>query len=179
MFLSKSVPRDGLGAFTMLEMLLVLALIGLLSTVAIKGVSGMLSSAPPTPKEVVAQMLAASRRYALSNECTVRMSYSDEKHALEAAADDGTELPEMPLPTGASVQFLPVQTTDASGGASGSVFDAVAGSGASADLPYITFYADGTCSMVKVSVQAAEKPPLNLAIDPWTGGQVLTRTTLN
>ena len=86
----------------MLEMLLVLALIGLLTTISIKGVSGMLSSAPPTAKQVVAQMLATARRYALTNECTVRMSFSADKPAMEAVAEDGTELPEIPLPAGST-----------------------------------------------------------------------------
>ena len=173
-FPSPSALRAGSGGFTLLEMLLVIALIALLTTVSIKGVSNLLSNGPPTAKQVVAQMQAAARRYALTNECTVRLSYSAEQEAMEAVASDGTELPELKLPTGASVQFLPLQSTDASGGASSAIFDSVAGSGASADLPYVTFYEDGTCTLYQLRITTAEGRPLDLPIDPWTGGSMLS-----
>jgi prepilin-type N-terminal cleavage/methylation domain-containing protein len=167
--------RAGLGAFTMLEMLLVLALIGLLTTVAVKGISNMLSNGPPTAKEAFGQMMAAARRYALSNECEVRMTFSAEKQEMDAVAADGTEIPAIPMPAGAAVTFLPIQSTNASGGASGGVFDAIAGQGASTDLPYVTFYDDGTCTMFQAHITTNIGAPLTLSIDPWTAGQMLTQ----
>ena len=42
-----------------------------------------------------------------------------------------------------------------------------------ANLPYITFYPDGTCTPFRVQMKTGNNSPRIVAIDPWTCAPML------
>ncbi len=171
---------QGRQAFTLLEVLMVLALIGLLSGVMISGVDRMLNPGPDSPAQVFWKMTAASRRYALQNECEVRMTVDDSTDEMQAHASDGTDLPPIKLPEGSKLSFLPgttlVSTNTSLVSASTTTNNAMNADGT---MAYITFYGDGTCTPFQAQIAGganATGPVPPIEVDPWTCGPMLKPT---
>ena len=152
-------------AFTLIEILLVLALIGLLTSVFVVGVNRMLETPPVTAEGAFWAMVTEARRYALQHEINVRMTFDETTTSLLATADDGTVLPAVVAPTGTKYVFQPGLTasTASSGLGSSLVTDT--------PLTAIMFYSDGTCSLFRLQVEGGGFG-MNAAqivqIDPWT-----------
>jgi len=167
--------------FTLLEILLVLALIGLLSGMLITGATRMLNPGPETPAQAFWTMASAARRYALLNETEVRVSYDASTSTLTGSALNGTDLPAVPVPGGADLVFISGISPTTQANANTSLFDDVLGNGSDATISSVIFYRDGTCNPFRVSVEGglagtgvAGAP---IAVDPWTAGPMLTATS--
>lgn len=163
---------------------MVLAIIGLLTTVTLTGVNRMLNPGPDTPQQAFWKMMAAARHYALLNECEVRLLQDGATGELEAYAVDGTELPPAKLPDGITLSFMPVLTSDSISSASGTLATATNSLLLSTDgsLNYITFRNDGTCTPAQVEFKGMNTSDGNaptMGIDPWTGGPLLNPGTAN
>ncbi len=176
----------GRRAFTLLEILLVLALIGLLSGMMITGATRMLNPGPETPTQAFWTMAGAARRYALLNETEVRMSYDTTTGELVASATNGTDLPPVKVPGGGDLVFISGISPTALASpntAVGSVFGDILGNGTDTTISSVVFYRDGTCTPFRVTVEGAtagnDAASPTIAVDPWTGGPMLVAVATN
>lgn len=144
---------------------MVLALMGLLTSVLVVGANRMLASPPVTAEGAFWQMVAAVRRYSLQHEINVQMSFDEMSTSLMATAEDGTILPAVVAPTGSKLTFLPGLSAPTGSSGLGGI--------ALLDTPLttITFYSDGTCSLFRLQVESGgfgTVAPQIVQIDPWT-----------
>lgn len=148
-------------AFTLLEILLAVALLGLLSAALVGGASYLLDSRPRTPTEIFWTAVRETRREALTGEREVRLSF-DEKEK-QFVADDGRAPKTYPVagPRSLTISFLPAVASPSSARLiGGSLFESEA-------IPAVTFYPDGTCSPFRLQIRSTGEPTV-LEIDPWT-----------
>jgi prepilin-type N-terminal cleavage/methylation domain-containing protein len=170
--------------FTLLEILLSLAIIALLAAVLIGGSAALLNDRPVSPEEIFWQAVQEARKTALKNAREVRLKYDGEAGAFvivdgrapATLAADGFTLEEVPLrrlevperdDTELRVDFL--------GTAKGGNMILVGGVLLEAQpIPFVTFFGDGTCTPFRV--QFARSGSANtLSIDPWTCAPVLEK----
>lgn len=156
--------------FTLLEILLVLALIGLLASVLIGGSSRLLADRPVTVEGVFWQAAATARRAALQSDREVRLRYDGAKRTLVAALPGGETT--FPLPEGETrLDFLAPESTSRAGLVLiGGVLTETR------TLPAVTFYPDGTCSPFRVQVTSPDTNRI-IAVDPWTASPALVPAT--
>ena len=163
------------GAFTLLEILLVLALIGLLTGVLVTGVGRMLNPPPDSPAQAFWRAANAARRHALQKQTEVRLSFDPDSTSLLAVALDGTDLPAVKAPDGTGIEFIaglvaPTAATNGTNRLVANLFGSVLAGGDS-EVPYVTFYPDGTSSLFRVQVQiggATGGASATIQVDPWT-----------
>jgi prepilin-type N-terminal cleavage/methylation domain-containing protein len=147
-------------AFTLFEVLLVLALMALLATVLIPGANSMLSAMNDRGGEQqIAETILAARSEALESGRTVDLRFDAEKRQLVWGA---TGQRSEPLPVGTAIEFLPFEsgTSILLGGQLGESVE---------PLKRVRFFPDGTCDSFRVRYREPEpaKPRLYV-IDPWT-----------
>ncbi len=154
-------------AFTLLEILLVLGLIGLLAGVLIGGSARLLADRPVTVEAVFWEAAAAARRDALQLDRDVRLRY--DAQTREFVGDFAGGEARFPVPEGeVKVDFLPAAPTGRGLVLVGGLLVETTA------LRAVTFYADGTCSPFRVQVSTGG-PVRTLAIDPWTCAPMLTK----
>jgi prepilin-type N-terminal cleavage/methylation domain-containing protein len=165
------VNRSSRAAFTLLEILLAIALIALLSGVLIAGSVSLLNDKPLLPQEVFWQASHAARKTALQNAAVqggheVRLSYDEKQKAF--IADDGVSPQTFPIakpPADLAVSFFPTNGGATSGPPGGSPDQ-------NPPIPYVTYYGDGTCTPFDVQFRSKASAHL-VEIDPWTCAQIL------
>lgn len=170
--------------FTLLEILLTLALIGLLSAFLVGGSARLLSTRGATPVEVFWQAVAEARRTALQSGREVRLRFDGETRAfllLDSEAPPPGPLGEPPAPE------RPLRRFPVSPELAGDLevdFLGAAAQGANAilvggvllearSLPHATFFPDGTCAPFRAQLARAGGRSV-LRVDPWTCAPVLT-----
>lgn len=168
--------------FTLLEVLCVLAIIGLLAAVLIGGAANLLSDKPQSAVEVFWEAVRESRKNALKSEHEMRLRYDKEKKqfvlvdgiAPKRAAADGVTQEEAVAKV---FQVNPalandLQVTFLASGATGRT-ELIAGMLVEVDpVPYVTFYEDGTCTGFRVQFVRAGSTS-TLAVDRWTCAPLL------
>jgi general secretion pathway protein H len=160
--------KQGGRGFTLLEILVTLALIALLSAVLISGSTRLLSDQPSTPADIFRKALTESRQYAVEKNVEVRLSFDTKEKALKATTDDGVR--SYPVNTGGDVNIDFVSSQK--GGS------AILVGGVAVDtqtLPFVTFFPEGTCSPFRVQFRI-DGAVSSMAIDPWTCAPVLEST---
>lgn len=180
----RAVRRAVAAGFTLLEVLLTLAIIALLAGVLIGGSARLLDDRPVSAEEVFWTAVREARKTALKSERETRLRFDRDKKAFQifdgtapaALAADGftreeTPLRTFPVPEEAAsdlvVDFLGPATKGGSAILVGGMLLE------SNPIKHVTFYADGTCTAFRV--QMSRKGAVNtLRIDPWTCAQVLT-----
>lgn len=162
-----------LAGFSLIEILLVLAIMGLLAGVLISGSTQLLSGQPQTVHEVFWQAVQEARKDALRHEREVTLRFVDdrEKTVKKFVVQDGGEAQDFPIPPSAgssdlTVDFLPGQKTGSMAIIAGMVLE-------KQPLAEVTFYPDGTCTAFRVQIVRNAATHM-LAIDPWTCAPVLT-----
>jgi prepilin-type N-terminal cleavage/methylation domain-containing protein len=148
-------------AFTLLEILIVLALIGLLSGVLVSGAGRLLKRGPLTPEQIFWQMVATTRRHALQHSADVVLRFDEKARTLIARATDGKEIGRATLPEGVKLEFL-------AGAASGPSILLAGERVETTVVPRVTFYTDGTCTPFRVQLRGASGNLGLITIDPWT-----------
>lgn len=152
-------------AFTLLELLLAIALIALLASALIAGSVSLLRDKPTTPEEVFWKVVSQARKQALEEGVEVRVSFDDEHKIF--TLDDGASPQTVAIPAAspdAGVDFVPADTTEVAL-VGGTLVSQV-------KMPYVSFYADGTCTPFQVQIRergGAHVTP----IDPWTCAEML------
>jgi prepilin-type N-terminal cleavage/methylation domain-containing protein len=143
----------GAAAFTLLEVLVVLALIGLISALLIGSSGALLKSIGRDDIETTAlTAIAATRHSAVLAGHQQDLHYDDQTRTLSwdagaaALTGDGT------------VRLLPAVKTSAM---------LVGGQAVEPPLSRVRFYADGTCDPFRLEI-AKDNTSRILSIDPWT-----------
>jgi general secretion pathway protein H len=154
-------------AFTLLEILLAIGLIGLLAGALVAGSAQLIGDKPATPEDVFWQAVQQSRQAALNAGHEVRLSFDAKEKTF--VVSDGTVTKSLPTPPAQelTVDFLSAQAGGSTILIGGALVDTQA-------MPFVTFYPDGTCTAFRVQFRSGGFARI-LAIDPWTCAQVLTR----
>jgi general secretion pathway protein H len=161
------VKRNSQSAFTLLEILLALALVALIATALIAGSVSLLSDKSVSADDVFWQAARQARKAALEADSEVRLSFDDDRKAF--VIDDGTTPRPVPVPGATKdlgVDFIAAQSNGA---------DVMLVAGTLVDsqpMPSVTFYGDGTCSPFRVQIRQTGGAHL-LAVDPWTCAPML------
>jgi prepilin-type N-terminal cleavage/methylation domain-containing protein len=165
--MTTSETGDSAG-FTLLEVLLVLALIGLMGTIFIGGSQALLTDKGKSLDEQFWQVCAQARKMALEDRQNVLLSYDPKvKGFLLADAETRTGVP-VTGPDDTMVDFHPAQ---AESGSQVLVAGTLVETNA---MGYVTFYNDGTCTPFRVQIRANNDAHL-LAVDPWTCAPILSQ----
>jgi len=154
-------------AFTLIEILLVLALIGLMGWIFVGASSAMLSGQSTSPDEQFWKACAAARKEALEGGKTVLLSFDAKARGF--VLNDGSHQATVPVlgPDDLSIDFHPSQA------ASGSL-TLVGGTVVEGQpLASVAFYSDGTCMAFRAQVRVTGAAHV-LSVDPWTCAPVLS-----
>ena len=158
-------PAPGLLAparrgFTLVEILLTLALLALFATLFLPGVNSMVSAMNErSAEQQLAEAVLAARSEALETGRTVDLTFAAEPRQLRwGLADARAE----PLPSGATLEFLPMQ-------AGGSILLGGVLTENQEPLRRVRFFPDGTCEAFRIRLRESERAPARLfVVDPWT-----------
>ena len=162
--MSETGDRAG---FTLLEILLVIALIALMGTIFIGGSQAMLADKARSLDDQFWQATARARKTALEDRQSVIMAYDAKTRAFVLA--DGLRNASLPVtgPDDLVIDFHPSQVQAGSEVlVGGTLVETQA-------MSSVTFYNDGTCTPFRVQIRANNTAHL-LSIDPWTCAPVLS-----
>lgn len=167
--MSVSIPRiaGARAGFTLLEVLVTIALIALLTGVLVVGTSRLLGDRPKTAAELFWLAAGAARKEALLQNHSVRLSLdSKTREFILTSGSVETRMPFVPAQT-AELDFLPPKST----GTASAIL--IAGELVETQTqPFVTFYGDGTCSPFRVQLKSHTQTRV-LEIDPWTCAPML------
>ena len=153
-------------AFTLIEILLAVALLGLLSAAMISVAANVGVRRPKSPQEVFWEATRTARRTALTTEVQVRFSYDPKEKAFVLEAPERVQKFAVPETRDLTIELLHAQSTGGSILIGGQLVDTQI-------LPSVSFYPDGTCTPFRVQFRTTG-PARILAIDPWTCSPILT-----
>lgn len=153
-------PSPAFRGFTLVEVLLVLALLALLASLLVPGIGSMLRALDErVPEQVAAEAVLAARAAALEGGRTVVLRYDAERRTFLWGPPEGRSAA---LPVDAGVELLP----PVAGGAvllGGELTEVVA------PLRRVRFFPDGTCDPFRLRLRdGSTAPPRLLVVDPWT-----------
>ncbi len=153
-------------AFTLLEILLALALIALLATVFVGASSALLADRPRSLDDQFWKLCGDARRSALESQHDLQVSFDARTHAF--VLSDGASVRSIPVtgPADLAVDFLAADRDASAVLIGGTVIQTNA-------LPAVTFYSDGTCTPFRVQFRT-NGAAHTLDLDPWTCAPILT-----
>lgn len=154
-------------AFTLLEILLAVALIGLLAAALVSGAVGLVGEKSAAPTDIFWQAVGAARRTALERDRDVTLSVDAKEKRFTLTADGATQYFALPPKRDIEVGFLPLTAGRSSVLIGGDLLE-------TQTLPAVTFYADGTCTPFRAQFRTPGAAATVLAIDPWTCAPILT-----
>lgn len=153
---------------------MVIALIAMLTGVLVTGGVHLTRDKAITPEDVFWKAVMETRRVALISGHEVCLSFKprsrDDEPALVARMADGTEQRfsfEQANQREFIIEFLVMQKGGGSMLLGGQLVE-------TQTVPFVTFYADGTCSPFRLQIRAGGEPRV-IEIDPWTCALVLPR----
>lgn len=159
-------PPAGAGrrGFTLVEVMLALAVIMLLGALLVPGVNSMLrATSNAEPDRIFWDAVLAAREQALTTNQTVRLQFDKDKGVLNWGGEPATH--QKAVPAGVSIQFL--QARAGSAILLGGVLVEAQ------EIPVVRFYADGTCDRFRVQLRRGQETPQVVAVDPWTCAPML------
>jgi len=151
--------------FTLVEVLLTLALIAMASTVVLSGTSQFFQARDDRPDDKFWQAVTAARQAALEQEQPVTLSYDQKTKSLQWKSLETSESLELPVKT---FRFLP-ETRDSTYLIGGVLTETT-------NLERVKFYPDGTCDAFRVEIVETDNRREIIRIDPWTCAPILTAT---
>jgi len=155
-------------AFTLIEILLALALIALLSTIFVSGTNSLLAGRSASPDEQFWQACAQARRQALEEQRSVVLTI--DAKARSFVLSDGAQQKPIPItgPDDLAIDFHPAQSDSSSSVLVGGTLVETQ------PMASVTFYDDGTCTPFRVQLRSGGGAHM-LCVDPWTCAPVLTK----
>jgi len=158
---SGSPARGAVRGFTLIEILLVLALLAVFGTVFVTGITPMLRAMDERgPVQLLSEAILDAREQALVSGREVELRYNAEERRLSwSGADSRTETKVLPL--GTSLELLPME-------AGGSILLGGELTEAQEPLRRVRFFPDGTCDAFRVRVREPDRPAALFVVDPWT-----------
>lgn len=169
-----SLPSGGRrDAFTLLEVLVTIALIALLTGVLVVGTNRLLGDRPKTADELFRAAVNETRHDALLHYREVRLAFDAKKNEFVALDADGGETrhPFVPKDTG-EIDFLPPRPAGGSSPSSVLIGGQLV---ETQTLPFVTFYRDGTCTPFRAQIKSRNGIRF-LEIDPWTCAPMLANS---
>jgi len=158
-------------AFTILEILLSIAILGLVAGVLIGGSAALLSTKPVSVDEVFWAAVQEARKDALNHEREVRLKYyNDRERGRGFEVIDGTEVQSFPVHPSAAPSDLAIDFVIPQKGGNVVLIAGVVVE--TSTVPHATFYPDGTCSPFRMQV-ARTGHAYTVAVDPWTCAPIL------
>lgn len=167
--MSATAPSFASGSrgFTLLEVLIVIALIALLTSVLVVGTNRLLRSAPMSADELFWAAANATRKDALLGNHDVRLSLDAKTQELVAMSDGQETRHPFVAKELSELDFLAAKAP----GTASSIL--VGGTLVETQtIPFVTFYGDGTCSPFRVQLKSRNGVRV-LEIDPWTCAPML------
>lgn len=163
-----TTSATGERGFTLVEILLVLALIALFGWIFIGGSSAMMTDRSLSPDDQFWKACAAARKEALEEQHTVLLSF--DAKAKGFVLNDGSSQAALAVagPDDLVVDFHPAQSDSAS-------LVLVGGTLVETQpILSVSFYSDGTCTPFRAQVRTNGAAHI-LSVDPWTCAPVLTK----
>ena len=157
------------GGFTLVEILLAIALIGLLSWIFVGGSTALLTEKGSSPDEQFWKVCASARKEALEEQKSVIVSYDPKARGF--LLNDGGNALAVPVsgPDDLVIDFHPAESNSSSSVLIGGTLVETE------PLTSVTFYSDGTCTPFRIQIRTGAGAHL-LSIDPWTCAPVLPKT---
>lgn len=149
--------RHPFAAFTVIELLLSLALLVLVATAFVGGAANFLHWRDDRPDLKFWQAVTAARQQALSAGQIVQLRYQPKARALVWSWPGDHDQLALTVQT---LQFLPAQRGAVK--LLGGVLEETT------DLPLVRFYPDGTCDAFRATLTETDGRKVLLQIDPWT-----------
>lgn len=152
----RQAGRRAARGFTLVEVLLVLAMLVLFATLLLPGVNSMLREiGARTPEQRVAGLMLTARQQALETGRTVELRYDEETRRFRIGPTwSETLLPDVKLdllpPAEGPTVLLGGQLVS------------------TGELRRVRFFPDGTCDPFRVQIREQAAPPRLLVADPWT-----------
>ena len=161
---------SGRRGFTLLEVLVTIALIALFTGVLVVGVSRLLGDRPKSPDDLFWAAVEQTRHDALLGNRDLRLSFDSKTHQFVTnASTEEIRYPFVPKET-AEVDFLAPQSPGSSAVLIGGQLVETQ------TIPAVMFYRDGTCSAFRVQFKTRHGVRV-FAIDPWTCAPMLSAET--
>jgi prepilin-type N-terminal cleavage/methylation domain-containing protein len=157
------------GGFTLIEILLVLALIALLGTIFVGGSSALLADKDLSPDEQFWKACSESRKEALEDRRSVVLTIDPKARAFVLSNGAGSKTLPIQGPEDLVIDFHPVHSDSSSSVLSGGTLLETQ------PLAAVTFYNDGTCTAFRAQIRSNAGSHM-LSIDPWTCAPVLSKT---
>ena len=158
--------------FTLIEILLALALIALLATIFVSGTNSLLAEKTASPDEQFWAACAQARKEALEEQRTVLLSFDPRSRSF--MLNDGAQQRALPVsgPDDLAIDFHPAQSGSGPSGSSVLIGGVLV---ETQPLASVAFYEDGTCTPFRVQLRTGDGAHM-LSIDPWTCAPVLTKS---
>ncbi len=161
--------RGRRSGFTLLEILVVLALVGLIGGLVAGGIARVVNSDHPTSEDVFWQACRAAQKLASLSEREVDLSFDPKEKKLVWSNGRETDSAAFdPADHDISVQFLQAQQGGSLILIAGQVVE-------TQEVPRVNFYPDGTCTAFRVQFRTGANV-WQITIDPWTCAPMLEKT---
>jgi prepilin-type N-terminal cleavage/methylation domain-containing protein len=157
--------RSGCHGFTLIEILLVLALLSLLVSLFIAGTSDLFRDQEKTMDDIFWQAVQAARLQAVEGDQTVELRYDEKMNQVRWGAAAATA--NLPWP-GKSLEFLPVEKRDTML-IGGQLIE-------TGKMEAVKFYADGSVENFRAQLTGNDGRLTHLDIDPWTCAAIIHQT---
>lgn len=154
----------GRRAFTLLEVVVVIALIGLLTALVAGGSMALLRDHPATGEEILRSAMTQSRREAVTSLQEVRLSYDAKARCFLLSRGGGLRKLPVEVTGELQVEFLPA--------ASGNAMLLGGNMVETEKLTHVTFFPDGACSPFRAQIRTGG-PARIMSFDPWTCAEVM------
>jgi prepilin-type N-terminal cleavage/methylation domain-containing protein len=153
--------------FTLIEILLALALLGLLSAAFVSVASNLSASRPKAPEDVFWEATRLARRTALASQSEVQLRFDAKEKAFVVEGAKTTET--FPVTVAnqrdLTIDLLQAQSSGGSILIGGQLLD-------TQTILSVSFYPDGTCTPFRLQIRTTG-PARVVGIDPWTCAPVL------
>jgi general secretion pathway protein H len=152
--------------FTLLEILLALAVMALIATTIIGASAHLLGSRATNPDDVFWQAVAEGRKMALQSGADSRLGFDDRTKTFTLSNGSASKTFSLhSSDNDLAISFLNTQAGASSILLGGTLVE-------TQTMPFVTFYPDGTCVPFRVQIRQRDSVH-SIAIDPWTCARVL------